>query len=637
MMERYVKLLKEKSGQKNYEKLLVLNNPEIEYFIAKYAELCNAASVFVRTDCSEDIQYIRNKAKEQKEEIPLSIDGHTAHFDGYFDQGRDKECTKFLVTKDMNLGQGLNSIDREKGLKEIHQLLNNSMSGKEMFVLFLCLGPVNSDFSIYGIQLTDSAYVAHSEDILYRPAYEAFKKNGSDIDFFKYVHSAGALENNVSKNVEEKRIYTDFIENKVYSINTQYAGNTLGLKKLSLRLTIRKAGEENDWLSEHMFIMGVYGPNNRKTYFTGAFPSFCGKTSTCMVVGENIVGDDIAYLRKREGKAFGVNVERGIFGIIKNVNSKDDPLIWEALTNPGEIIFSNILVKNGISFWDGDGKDIPEEGVNFSGKWFKGKKDDKGNQIPYSHPNARYTIKLETLKNCDSELENSKGVEIRGIIYGGRDSDTWPPVFESFNWRHGVITIGASLESETTAATLGERGVRKFNIMANLDFLSIPIGKYIKNHLDFAKDLNTPCLIFGVNYFLKDANGDYLTGMHDKRIWLKWMELRVHNEVEAIKTPIGLFPKYEDLRRLFKDILNKDYTQEDYLKQFTVRIPENLAKIERIVKIYKTEVPDTPAILFEIIDEQKARLQNIKIKYGNYVPPNLFNSRDTGTGTKDTE
>ncbi|MFH1783811.1 MAG: phosphoenolpyruvate carboxykinase (GTP) [bacterium] len=624
MMEKYVSLLKEKCGKDNYEKLLVLNNPEVELFIAKYVELCNPRSVFVRTDSKQDVSYIRDKAMELKEEIPLAIEGHSAHLDGYFDQGRDKEQTKFLVTKDMDLGSGLNSIEREQGLKEVHSLLKNIMDDKEMFVLFLCLGPVNSDFSIYGVQITDSSYVGHSEDILYRPAYEAFKKYGRDIDFFKYVHSAGELENNVSKNVKNRRIYTDFIENKVYSVNTQYAGNTLGLKKLSLRLAIRKAGMESNWLSEHMFVMAVHGPDKRKTYFTGAFPSFCGKTSTCMVAGETIIGDDIAYLRKRNGKVFAVNVERGIFGIVKSVNSQDDPLIYKALTTPGEVIFSNILVKDGTPYWLGYDGEVPQDGINFSGEWSKGKKDAKSNEIPHAHANARYTVKLDTLANCDSELENPDGVEVKGIIYGGRDSDTWPPVFESFDWKHGVITIGASLESETTAATLGQQGVRKFNIMANMDFLSIPVGKYINNHLDFASDLKGSCTIFGVNYFLRDKKGEYLTGMHYKRVWLKWMEMRVHGEVDAIKTPIGYLPKYDDLKSLFKEVLGHDYSTKEYLEEFTLRIPENTAKIKRIEEIYKTKVLDTPKVVLESLAEQKKRFEEARKKYGDYVKPMDF-------------
>ncbi len=325
-----------------------------------------------------------------------------------------------------------------------------------------------------------------------------------------------------------------------------------------------------------------------------------------MVKGETVIGDDIAYLRKRQGKVCAVNVERGIFGIIKNVNGNDDPLIWEALTKESEAIFSNILIEKDKPRWQGDGRGEVSEGINFSGRWFKGKTDENREEIPCSHPNARYTIGLHSLRNCDPELENTQGVEIKGIIYGGRDSDTWPPVFESFDWAHGVVTIGACLESETTAATLGKVGVRKFNPMANLDFLSIPIGKYIKNHLEFAKDVPAP-VIFGVNYFLNDEDGKYLTGIHDKRVWLKWMELRVNGEIGAIRTPIGFLPEYKDLKKLFRKVLSKDYAEEDYIKCFTLRKQENLAKIERINNIYRN-MESIPGILFEVLEAQHKRL-----------------------------
>lgn len=623
MQEKYSELLKAKCSPDSYRKLMRIDNPHLHQFIARYAELCNPASVFVRSDSPEDARYIKEKAVEVGEETGLHLEGHTVHYDGYFDQARDKEKTKFLVTKDLDLGANINSLDREAGLREINDLLKASMTGKEMFVLFLCLGPVDSAFSIYAVQLTDSAYVAHSEEILYRGAYRVFEEKGQDLKFFKYAHSAGELESNVSKNVDGRRIYIDFAENIVYSVNTQYAGNTVGLKKLSLRLAIRKADKEK-WLAEHMFVMAVRGRGGRKTYFTGAFPSFCGKTSTCMVKAESIVGDDIAYLRKREGKIFAVNVERGIFGIIKNVNAEDDPLIWEALQTPGDVIFSNVLVDQGVPYWQGDGREIPEEGINFSGQWRKGKVDEKGAEIPRSHANARYTVKLESLKNCDPELNNPDGVEVKGIIYGGRDSDTCPPVFESFGWAHGVATIASSLESETTAATLGKEGMRKFNLMANLDFLSIPVGKYIQNHLDFPAGLKKAPSIFGVNYFLRDESGDYLTGMQDKRVWLKWMEGRIHGETGAIETPIGFVPEYEDLKRLFKEVLDKDYSGGDYRKQFTIRIPENLAKIGRMEEIYKTKVTDAPAVFFGIFRKQRQRLEEAKAQHGEYVAPTAF-------------
>ncbi len=622
-MNNSTELLKTKCNPDNLEKLLSLNNPGLLDFVSEYVKLCNPSSVFVCTDSSEDAEYIRKATIAQNEETKLKTSGHTIHYDGNFDQARDKANTKFLVTKDLRLGSGLNCIDRDEALKETSEILTNIMQNKQMFVLFFCLGPLNSKFSIYAVQITDSAYVAHSEHILYRPAYAEFKNKGADIEYFRYVHSAGELENSVSKNTDKRRVYIDCLENLVYSVNTQYAGNTVGLKKLALRLAIRKASQEG-WLAEHMFVMGVHGKNNRKTYFTGAFPSLCGKTSTCMVENETIVGDDIAYLRKDKGNIFAVNVERGLFGIIKDVGAEGDPLIWEALNTPGEVILSNILVKDGIPYWPGDGKDTPSEGINFSGEWRDGKTDKNGKPVPFAHPNARFTVRLSALKNCDSELDNPEGVRVGGIVYGGRDSDTWPPVCESLDWTHGVISMAASLESETTAATLGQEGVRKFNPMANLDFLSMPISEYINNYIDFAKDLEKPASIFGVNYFLKDKNGKYSNTKHDKRIWLKWMEARVNNEAGAIKTPIGFLPKYEDLKALFKQLLDRDYTEQEYLQQFSLKVARNIEKIDRIIETYKEKISDAPAVLLEILQAQKQRLLAAGEKFGDDIAPEVF-------------
>jgi len=618
-------ILKEKLGENDYQKLMGIDNPRLHEFVAKYVELCNPDKVFVSTDSPEDIKYIRESAIRNREEKKLAVEGWTVHFDGYYDQARDKARTKFLVPKDMDLGPNLNTIDKEEGLKEIHEIMKDIMKGHELYIRFFCLGPTNSEFSIPVVQLTDSAYVAHSEDLLYRWGYEEFKRQGRDARFFRFVHSEGELDDrNTSKNIEKRRIYIDNEDGIVYSTNTQYGGNTIGFKKLAMRLAIYRASKE-DWLTEHMFVMGVHGPNNRITYFAGAFPSLCGKTSTSMVTGENIVGDDIAYLRKRNRKVYAVNVESGIFGIIMGINSRDDPDIWKVLRLPNEIIFSNLLVgEDNRPYWIGMTGDIPKKGQNYSGEWWEGKRDAEGNEIAPSHRNARFTISLKNLKNIDKRIDDPNGVELGGIIYGSRDSDIWVPVIQSFNWTHGIIAKGASLESETTAATLGKEGVRKFNPMSNLDFISIPLGEYIKNNLNFASGLDKPPLIFGVNYFLKDKDGNFLNEKTDKKVWLKWMELRVHKEVDALKTPTGFMPKYEDLKKLFKEVLGKYYSRENYIKQFTLRVPENLAKIERITQIYKTKVPDTPPILFKVLEEEKNRLNKAKEEHGDYISPDRF-------------
>ncbi|MHC4524816.1 MAG: phosphoenolpyruvate carboxykinase domain-containing protein [Planctomycetota bacterium] len=570
-------VLQERIDPQNLEKLNALGNDRLNAFIAEAIELTNPETVLVFTDSKEDIETIREKAKNGGGEHTLATAGHTYHFDGPKDQARDKANTKYLLPEGMDLGASLNSTDKVTGLAEVKGILKDSYKGKEMLICFFCLGPTNSDFSISCAQITDSYYVAHSECLLYRPGYEQFKKVG-DGEFFRFVHTQGETdENGCSVNVDGRRVYVDLEDNIVFSTNTQYAGNTVGLKKLSLRLAIQKSSKEG-WLAEHMFIMGVNGPNGRKTYFTGAFPSACGKTSTAMLPGQTIVGDDIAYLRKKNGKMMTANVEQGIFGIIENVNADDDPVIFESLNSPGEVIFGNVLISDGKPYWMG-------------------------------------------LDNVDPELENPNGVEAGGIIYGGRDSDTQVPVEQAFDWAEGIIAKGASIESETTAATLGQAGVRTFNIMANQDFVAIPLGQYIQNNLDFANGVDKVPSIFSTNYFLKGEDGQFLNGKLDKMIWVLWAELRVNGDVEAIKTPTGWIPKYEDLAPLFKEKLNKDYTQDEYVQQFTVRVPNLLAKYDRVEAIYKEKVADTPQLVYDTFSAIRKRLKDLQAAKGDFVSP----------------
>src|SRR3990172_3910016 len=487
-MNPYLEVLRPKLSQSDYDKLSSMANPNVHEFIAKASDLCHPDRIFVCSDSKEDIAYVRRQAVATCEEKAiLTLPGHTVHFDGEHDQGRDRLATKYLVPRGLSLSKALNQIDRQEGLAEVRGFLKDSMNGRTMIVRFVSLGPPNSMFTILGLQCTDSWYVAHSENLLYRPGYEQFLKAGPEKEFLRVLHSAGKLnEDIVSVEHEKKAIYIDNMDNTIYSVNTQYAGNSVGFKKLAFRLAIRKASYEG-WLAEHMLLMGVYGPGGRKTYFAGAFPSACGKTSTAMLPGETILGDDIAYIRDIDSAARAVNVEAGIFGIIQDVNPRDDALIWKVLTNPGEIKFSNILVKNGKAYWLGMGQELPKDGCNYTGTWYEGKKDENGNDISAANKNSRYAESLKALENVDPELENPNGVELGGIMYGGRDVKAYVPVQQSFSWDHGIVAYGAYLETETTFATIGKEGVPEINMMSIQDFISIPMGKNVHNNLDFGR------------------------------------------------------------------------------------------------------------------------------------------------------
>jgi phosphoenolpyruvate carboxykinase (GTP) len=620
MLEKF----KKRFSTGSYEKLSGIKNVRFESLTTKFVELCNPKEIFVCDDSEKDLNFIREQAIYAGEELKLSKKGHTLHFDGYNDQARDKENTRLLIPSGVEFEPSLNALDRDKGIEDVENIMRNIMEGKRLYIQFFCLGPQNSVFSVPAVQLTDSPYVAHAETLLYRTGMEEFKRIANSSRFFFLIHSQGRLENGVSADIDKRRVYVNIKDNMVYSANTQYGGNTIGLKKLSMRLAIHLASHEG-WLTEHMFVMGAHGPKGRVTYFTGAFPSMCGKTSTSMMPGETIIGDDIAYLRKIDGEIRAVNVERGMFGIIQGINSKDDPLIWDVINKEGEIVFLNVLkTEKGEPYWVGKDGKVPQKGINHSGEWFLGKLDDKGNEIPASHLNARFTFDMKLLNNLDPKIDDPSGVPVGGIIYGGRDSHTSVPVREAFDWNHGVLTMGASLESETTAATLGKSGVRSFDPMSNMDFVSIPLGKYIKNYLNFGLGLTKTPKIFAVNYFLRDYDGNPVTDKVAKRVWLKWMELRVHEEVGAIRTPIGFIPKYEDLKPLFKKVLDQDFTEKQYTELFTLRIPENLSRIERIKDIFMNKVHNAPAQVINAIWEQERRLEKAREKYGYYIPPQKF-------------
>ena len=615
-------VLKSWLDQENLEKLKAIENPAVHAFVADAVALCEPQRVFVCSDDPRDVAHVREQALALGEEKPLAIEGHTYHFDGPKDQGRDRLATKYLVPKGEFLSKALNQIDRDEGLAEVRGLLRGASHGRTMIVRFLSLGPANSPFSIPCLQCTDSFYVAHSEDLLYRRAYEQFRAMGPREDIFYFLHSAGRLDERMtSADWEKRRIYIDYIHNTVYSVNTQYAGNSMGLKKLALRLAIRRA-EREGWLAEHMLLMGVNGPGGRRTYFSGAFPSACGKTSTAMLPGETILGDDIAYIRNIDGEARAVNAEAGIFGIIQNINPDDDPLIYEVLSRPGEIIFSNILVKDGKPYWLGMGQELPPEGENFTGEWFNGKTDEHGDPIPPAHKNARYTVALVALKNCDPELENPRGVPLAGIMYGGRDYRGYVPVQQAYDWDHGIVAYGAALETVATFATVdGEEETPEINMMAIQDFVSISLGAHIRNNLEFGNKLAKPPLIFGVNYFLRDEHDRYLNKPQDKHVWVKWMELRVHGEAGAVPAPTGLIPPYEDLRRLFPQVRGVDYSPEDYVAQFTTRVPENLAKLDRVERFYREGAAEVPERVFEVLAAQRQRLEEARRRFGDRVSP----------------
>ena len=624
----FAPLLRKKMSPASYQKLIALNNPKLFSFIGEYAELCEPDSIYMCDDSDEDAEYVRKKSLEKGEEKPMTMQGHTIHYDGFDDQGRAPGATKNLVRKELlPLMGALQAKEREEGLAEVREIMKGIMRGKEAVVKLSCEGPTHSPFSIACVQMTDSFYVCHSEELLYRRGYEHFQRMADKDKFFRFAHSAGRLDGNGNSiDLDKRRIYQDLEDFIVLSANNQYAGNSVGLKKHAMRLAIKLSGMEG-WLCEHMFVMSVQDEKKgRTTHFCGAFPSACGKTSTAMLPGEKIIGDDIAYFRNVNGEFRAVNVENGIFGIIKDVNAEDDPLIFKTLRTQGlEIIFSNVLTgPDNNPYWLGMGLDHPERGRNFSGEWQEGKKDAEGNPIPFAHSNARYTMRLGYLENIDPAYNDKNGVLVEGIVYGGRDSDTSAPIEESPDWKSGIIVKACTLESETTSATIGQEGVLAPQPMANLDFISYPIGQYITNNVRFVEGMKKVPRIYAVNYFLLDAKGNFLTHKLAKKVWLHWAERRIHGEADAWRTPLGFIPKYDDLREMFREYLQQDFTKDVYEELFKFRIDPWIGKLSRAIRLYETKAPDCPEEYFQIWKSTIENLKKNRTEYGPFIAPGAY-------------
>jgi phosphoenolpyruvate carboxykinase (GTP) len=464
----------------------------------------------------------------------------------------------------------------------------------------------------------------HSANILYRHVYHRFDEEAQRAGlFFTNVHGEGP---NRPEDLPDARVFMDRSWQTTYSLLCTYAGNTLLLKKGNHRFAVDLATyfRREEELSEHMFVTGITR-DGRTTFFAGAAPSGCGKTTTAMT-GTDFVGDDLAQLWiADDGTLRAINPEKGIFGIVRDVNRESDPHLMQALREEGaEVIWTNVLIDvHGVPYWVGNGEDLPERGVNFRGEWWEGKMDENGNPIPLSHPNARCTVECTEIKNySQAAAEDPRGVEVRVITYSGRDSDTMPPVRVAKDPDHGVV-IGASILSAATATEVGAKGVRR-QPWANEPFIAGPLANYMDAQFAFfnSDKLALKPVMAGLNYFLtheaRGGGGKGLLGeKRDVKVWLGWLERIAQGEVEAIETPIGYIPTYEDLKELFAEI-GKPYPKELYDKQFALYVDNILDRIELQEAAYREE-KNVPAKLFAIYAEQRAGLEKLREQYGSVV------------------
>ena len=589
------------------------NNKSILEWLEDKLALVNPDKVVWIDGSDEQIEALRAEACATGEMIKLNQDllpDCYLHRTAVNDVARVEGRTFICASTKEEAGPTNNWMDPAEAYEMLYGIAKDSYKGRTAYIIPYSMGPVGSEFSKAGIELTDSIYVVLNMAIMTRVGTNVLEALGDSNDWVRGLHCRCDID-------EEKRYICHFPQdNTIISVNSGYGGNVLlGKKCFALRIASNQ-GRKEGWMAEHMLILGIEKPDGEVKYICAAFPSACGKTNLAMLIppegyknkGYKVwcVGDDIAWIRKgADGRLYAINPENGFFGVAPGTNMKSNPNAL--LSTKKGTIFTNVAhnLDDNTVWWEGLDKNPPENAVEWTGKPWNGKVDE----IKGAHPNSRFTAPAKNCPCISSEFENPNGVPVSAIVFGGRRAKLAPLVYQSRDWNHGVF-VGSIMASETTAAASGAVGVVRRDPMAMLPFCGYDMADYWQHWIDIGATLEADKApkIFNVNWFRKDDEGNFMwPGFGDNLRVLDWIIDRCEGKVDADETAIGFLPKAEDINiegledeitlEGLKSILDVDKARwaedakgiEEFYGKFGDKLPAELkAELETLKK--NTEV-----------------------------------------------
>ena len=556
----------------------------------------------------EQLEALRKEACETGEMIKLNeekLPGCYLHRTRENDVARVEDRTFICCRDEKDAGPTNNWKDPKEAYQMLFDIARGSYKGRTMYVIPYSMGPVGSPLAKIGYEVTDSIYVVLNMSIMTRVGTAVEEVLGDSEDWIKGLHAMCDVD-------PEKRYICHFPEdNYIISVNSAYGGNVLlGKKCFALRIA-SYLGKCEDWMAEHMLILGIENPQGEIKYVTAAFPSACGKTNLAMLIppegyrnkGYKVwcVGDDIAWMRKGpDGRLWAINPENGFFGVAPGTNEKSNPNAL-ASTKKGTI-FTNVALNldDNTVWWEGLDKNPPEHAIDWKGNPWNGKEStEKG-----AHPNSRFTAPAKNCPCISSEFNSTSGVPVSAIVFGGRRATTTPLVYQSRDWNNGVF-VGSIMASETTAAATGAVGVLRHDPMAMKPFCGYHMGDYFGHWIEMGKILGDKApKIFNVNWFRLDEDGKFMwPGFGDNFRVLEWIIKRCEGKADAVETPIGYLPRPEDI-----NLEGLDMDMETLKKILTVDNEKWTAETKEIEEYYKIFGDKLPAELRAELEGLKERL-----------------------------